>query len=89
MNARGVKTPVIVLKGESSMKDEYSNDCFEAKKHLPIELNDTHGSYVCEFGHTHDYKKIDFDAIEKEISDPDTKVYDSVEEMWAELDSED
>ena len=62
---------------------------FEVKQHMPIELNDMHGSYVCEYGHTHDYKKIDFEAIEKEIADPNTKIYDSVEDMWAELDSED
>ena len=53
-----------------------------------IELNDGHGSYVCEFGHVHDYSKFDFDAAEREIADSNTKTYDSVEEMWADLDAE-
>ena len=58
---------------------------FEVKQHLPIELNDGYGSYICEYGHVHDYSKFDFDAVEREIASPDTKVYDTVEEMWADL----
>ena len=38
---------------------------FEVKQRLPIELNDGHGSYVCEFGHVHDYGKSDFAAAER------------------------
>ena len=37
---------------------------FEVKQRLPIELNDGHGSYICEFGYVHDYSKFDFDAVE-------------------------
>jgi len=37
---------------------------FEIKQRLPIELKDGHGSYICEFGHVHDYGKFDFGAIE-------------------------
>jgi len=33
---------------------------FEAKAApRAIELNDGHGSYLCEFGHIHDYSKLD------------------------------
>ena len=62
---------------------------FEIKQRLPIELNDGYGSYICAFGHVHDYSKFDFEAVEREIADMNTKVYDNVEEMWADLDAED
>lgn len=62
---------------------------FEIKQRLPIELNDGHGSYICEYGHIHDYSKFDFDAVEREIADPGTKIYDSVEDMLTDLRSED
>ena len=60
---------------------------FEIKQRVPIELNDGHGSYICEYGHIHNYSKFDFNAVEHEISK--AKVYESAEEMWADLDSED
>ena len=62
---------------------------FEIKQRLPIELNDGYGSYICEYGHIHNYSRFDFEAVEREIADPSTKIYNSVEEMWAELDAED
>ncbi|MCL2081468.1 MAG: type II toxin-antitoxin system RelB/DinJ family antitoxin [Oscillospiraceae bacterium] len=62
---------------------------FEVKQRLPIELNDGHGSYICEFGHVHDYSKFDFDAAERLIADPDTKQYDSVEALLADLKADD
>ena len=62
---------------------------FEIKQRLPIELNDGYGSYICEYGYVHDYSKFDFDAVEREINDPNTKAYDNVEEMWADLFAED
>jgi len=30
---------------------------FEIKQRLPLELNDGHGSYICEYGYIHDYSK--------------------------------
>ena len=30
---------------------------FEVKQRLPVELNDGHGSYICAYGHVHDYSK--------------------------------
>ena len=62
---------------------------FEIKQRLPVELNDGHDSYICEYGHVHDYSKFDFDAVEREIADPNTKTYNSAEEMWADLRAED
>ena len=62
---------------------------FEVKQRLPIELNDGHGSYICAFGHLHDYSKFDFEAVEREIADPSTKVYDNVDEMLADLKARD
>lgn len=62
---------------------------FEIKQRLPIELNDGHGSYICEYGHVHNYSKFDFETIEREIADPNTKVYNNLDEMWADLNAED
>jgi len=39
---------------------------FEIKQKLPIELNDGHGSYICEYGHVHDYSKLDLNIAENE-----------------------
>ena len=39
---------------------------FALKRTNVIELNDTHGSYICEYGHVHDYSKINFEELEKE-----------------------
>ncbi|MCL2054053.1 MAG: hypothetical protein FWG90_06390 [Oscillospiraceae bacterium] len=50
-----------------------------------IELNDGHGSYVCSYGHTHDYSKFDFDEVEQEIAAPSTKKYGSLKEMWNDI----
>ena len=61
---------------------------FEIKHRLPIELNDGYGSYICELGHVHDYSRFDFEAVEREIADPNTKVYDNVDDMWADLNAE-
>lgn len=62
---------------------------FEIKQRLPYELDDGHGSYVCEYGHVHNYARFDFDAVEREIADPNTKTYDNVEEMWEALEADD
>lgn len=51
---------------------------FILKRKGYIELNDGHGSYICEYGHLHDYSKIDFDEI---IKDTDGKNYNNVEEL--------
>ncbi|MCL2216840.1 MAG: type II toxin-antitoxin system RelB/DinJ family antitoxin [Defluviitaleaceae bacterium] len=59
---------------------------FEVKQRLPVELNDGHGSYICEYGHLHDYSKLNLDAVEREIASPDTKIYDTPDEMWTDLD---
>jgi DNA-damage-inducible protein J len=61
---------------------------FEIKQRLPTELNDGYGSYICEYGHVHDYSKFDFAAVEREIADPNTKRYSNLEEMWADLTAE-
>ena len=62
---------------------------FEIKQRLPIELNDGHGSYICEYGHIHNYSKFDLTAVEREITDPNTKTYDNADEMWADLEAAD
>lgn len=61
---------------------------FEIKQRLPLELNDGHGSYICEYGHIHDYKKFDFDLTESEISDQNSKLYKNLDEMWADIKAE-
>ena len=60
---------------------------FEVKQRLPMELNDGYGSYICEYGHVHDYKKLNFDLVESEINDTNNKLYDDLNEMWADIES--
>ena len=62
---------------------------FEIKQRLPLELNDGYGSYICEYGHVHDYSKFDFGAVDHELADPNRKAYDNLDDMWADLNSED
>lgn len=55
---------------------------FKLKRQGILELNDGYGSYVCEYGHVHDYSKIDIDKIMK---NKDKKTYVSAEELMNEL----
>jgi len=59
---------------------------FEIKQHLPMELNDGHGSYICEFGYVHDYSKLNLkiDSAAKETVGP----FDSVENLIKSLNDE-
>ncbi len=58
---------------------------FELKRRGIVELNDGYGSYICEYGHLHDYSKINFEEIEK---DTDGKTYNSVDELMEDLKGE-
>lgn len=51
-----------------------------------IELNDGYGSYVCEYGHLHDYRKLQpkLDEATKEVVGP----FHSLAEMMKGLDGE-
>ena len=42
------------------------------------ELNDGYGSYICKYGHLHDYSKTNFKEIEKNI---DQTKFKNVEEL--------
>jgi len=61
----------------------------ELRACLPLELNDGKGSYICEYGYVHDYSNFDFDAVEREINDPNTKTYSCYKEMIADIMAED
>ena len=52
---------------------------FELKIKNDIELNDAHGSYICQNGYLHDYSKLDLKEIEKEAKD--NKIYNNAKEM--------
>ena len=58
---------------------------FNLKRKGIIELNDGYGSYICEYGHLHDYSKINFEELEK---DRVSKTYDNVEELMKDLEEE-
>lgn len=58
---------------------------FELKRKGIIELNDGYGSYICEYGHSHDYSKINFEELEKDRID---KTYNNVEELMKDLEEE-
>ena len=55
---------------------------FQLKRKGIVELNDGHGSYICEYGHLHDYSKINFDEI---LNDTDGKSYENVDELMEAL----
>lgn len=57
---------------------------FNLKRRGNIELNDGYGSYICEYGHLHDYSKINFEELEK---DTDGKVYNNVEDLMKEVEN--
>lgn len=59
---------------------------FELKRKGIVELNDCHGSYICEYGYLHDYSKINFEELEKEAKE--NKSYNSVEEMLDDIEGE-
>lgn len=52
---------------------------FIVKRRGNIELEDGNGSYICEYGHVHDYSKIDLHEIEKEAKE--NKTYTNAKEM--------
>lgn len=58
---------------------------FTLKRREIIELNDGHGSYVCEYGHLHDYNKLNVNEMLKDI---DEKTYNNVEELKKTLEEE-
>ncbi len=58
---------------------------FSIKRKGIIELNDGYGSYVCEYGHLHDYSKMNLDEISKDI---DERTFDNVEDLTKALEEE-
>lgn len=52
---------------------------FELRLKNATELNDGYGSYICEYGHMHDYSKLNIEEIEKEAQN--NKTYNSAKEM--------
>lgn len=56
---------------------------FEIKKrHSPVELDDGFGSYICKYGHIHNYSNLKFDNME--ISE----TFNSVEKLMRSLNDE-
>jgi addiction module RelB/DinJ family antitoxin len=56
------------------------------KKRHPVEINDGLGSYICEYGHFHDYGKLKprLDVAAKETVGP----FNSVDDLMKSLDDE-
>ena len=53
---------------------------FELKRKSRIDLNDGYGSYICEYGHLHDYKKLNVEDYQVE-----GKKYNSAKEMMEDI----
>ena len=60
---------------------------FEVKRKGVVDLKDGYGSYICEYGHLHDYGKINLKTLEKEAES--NKVYDNAKEMIEDILKED
>lgn len=58
---------------------------FNITRKSAIELNDGYGSYICGFGHLHDYSRINLKEIER---DTDGKIYNNTQELMEELEKE-
>ena len=61
----------------------YNGIPFEVRKKSVIELNDGCGSYICEYGHLHDYSKLNLNELKK-----DSKKYNTAKEMIDDIISE-
>ena len=59
---------------------------FEIKRY-PVELNDNYGSYICNYGHLHDYSKVNLMELEKEAKK--NKAYNNANDMIQDIISED
>lgn len=55
---------------------------FEVKRKKVIELNDGYGSYICEYGHKHNYKDSN---ILKVAEDTDSATYDTAQDMTKDI----
>lgn len=51
---------------------------FNLKRKTIVELNDGYGSYICEFGHLHNYNKLDVEKIEKDM---DARTFDNIDDL--------
>lgn len=60
---------------------------FELKRKGIVEMNDGYGSYICEYGHLHDYSKLNLKEIEKETKN--NKSYNTAKEMMEDILKED
>ena len=58
---------------------------FELRRKGIIELNDGYGSYICEYGHLHDYSKIKIEELKNDMSG---KTYNNVKELMEDLERE-
>lgn len=61
---------------------------FELKLKSRIELNDGYGSYICEYGHLHDYSKFkNLNELENQVQN--NKYYSTAKEMMEDILGED
>ena len=56
---------------------------FELKRKGIVELNDGYGAYICEYGHLHDYSKVDIENLEREAKN--NKSYKNAKEMMKDI----
>ncbi|MBR1883907.1 MAG: type II toxin-antitoxin system RelB/DinJ family antitoxin [Clostridia bacterium] len=40
---------------------------FTLRRNAIVEINDGYGSYICEYGHLHDYSKLNLNEISKDV----------------------
>jgi len=55
---------------------------FTLKRNGIVEINDGYGSYICEYGHIHDYSKLNLNEISKDVNE---KKYKNVNELMKAL----
>lgn len=62
---------------------------FAVKRRAVVELNDGYGSYICEYGHLHDYSKLSPEELNKLAEEAkNNKSYNNVEELINDLEKD-
>ena len=62
---------------------------FAVKRRAVVELKDGYGSYICEYGHLHDYSKLSPEELNKLAEEAkNNKSYNSVEELINDLEKD-
>ena len=85
-DAIGIDTATAVKMFISAAIDARGMPFATRKTHGVIEVNDGYGSYICEYGHLHDYSKLK-GKLEESLNETEGP-FNSVDDLFKSLDDE-